>query len=181
MTQTNYSQDSEEDNDSIKPRHPPSVPSDPLDPHPETTSDNDANEKPVREKLKKTSIASISKHAVKTQEILQMTDENDVIDLASVKLKSVIDHERSGTDDDATRGRAIKKRSFDNFETPEIEAPTDMIYEAASERVNGHARKRSREVRTRDPVKADRQPRALDTALKEEGEGTSFCISPSGS
>ena len=183
MTQMIPSQESEQKNDSHKSRDLSCGPSDSLVTAPETISDNDASEKPVREKLKKTSIASISQHAMKAQEILHTTEDNAVTNISSVPQKSSLEHGHCRLGDDDTRGRPVRKRSFDDLETAEaeMERASNTASGSSFEKANGHVRKRSRDVRTSESIKGDKQSRAVDTTLMEEGEGILLCISLSGS
>ena len=68
MTQTNQRERTVPDTVTVFPRDASMSPSQSLRPTTDSLSDNDNGEKPVREKLKKTSLASMSNHIVERQE-----------------------------------------------------------------------------------------------------------------
>lgn len=170
MTQTPPDQQSAQNHDLTQEEGHSHDPSASLRPRPETTSDNDVNEKPVREKLKKTSIASISQHTMKTQGSGQMADDNRTSDVEVAQAEAPTDKGASKAGLDLSRGRPLKKRSFDGLEI--IDTYEDIIVNdrTHSERRNGHVRKRSRDVRTGEILKGDRSSHGMDTTLEEDTE-----------
>ena len=165
MTQSSPRQDFVRDTESSGVRH------DALDlirSSSETISDNDANEKPVREKLKKTSIASISQHPSGPQEEVFKDSSSGGAVVASDQRQSLSESINLNTVLDPSRGRLIKKRSFDDIETTkaDLNAPEDN--RDRNENLNGHARKRSRDIRTSELSKDDRQLRRVDITVEED-------------
>ena len=133
-----------------------------LPPHIESTSDNDTSERPVREKLKKTSLASIPKSTITS---------------AREDVEGPVDHIMSIQDSEDTpspnitangvenRGRPLRKRSLDNREA----TPSEKLTQTP----DGHTRKRSRDIRAGEAIK----PEALkhgppEPSLQEENEDT---------
>ena len=131
-----------------------------LCPHVESTSDNDAGERPVREKLKKTSIASIPKSTVTpTQE----DNKNPVDHSMSIQNSETYSSSNITVNGDDDRGRPIRKRSLDDREATSGEKSTHTV--------DGHARKRSRDIRAGQAAKADvRKHEHPDHVLPEENE-----------
>ena len=136
-------------------------------PAPETTSDNDVEEKPIREKLKKTSIASISQYA-KSKEQTGSETQNDPTKVpSSFSPRQNLGDVEDRVEVDGLRGRPVRKRSFDDLEAIE---PAEDGTEAMGHRhetFNGHARKRSRDVRTGELVKEEGRLRAVEDPLHE--------------
>lgn len=89
-----------------------------LHPTSDSVSDNDTSERPVREKLKKTSLASISGQAAKPDQ----TSPTHGANAAATSIQSVVNspQEKLPEDEvlsiDSSRGRPEKKRSFDELE-----------------------------------------------------------------
>ncbi len=173
MTQASLPKGSSQDDQSSKPINVACGPSDSLRPTSENPSDNETSERPVREKLKKTSIASISQHAKKAQHGVLTTEESDVANFASAQKEALPEVGSGEAADDSIRGRPVKKRSFDDLEAAENDGDSAAVNGGQIERTNGHARKRSRDVRTNETVKADRQLRTFDPTVEEEGEDSS--------
>lgn len=136
------------------------------------TSDNELSEKPVREKLKKTSIASISQHATKGQESTQEADDSRVSDEVGrtqpYQLEAISD-----TNLDPSRGRSLKKRSFDGLEITGSYEDMDAHKENHNDKSKDHARKRSRDIRKEETSKEVRILRSVDSTLQEENESQS--------
>lgn len=134
----------------------------------DSISDNDTSEKPVREKLKKTSLASMSSHIVGRQERPPKVYEDkpaphhmhrDSSPENCVEKKAV-----------ESRGRPVKKRSFDDLDTPEaesIEAGRELVENLNA---SGHLRKRSRDVRVGEAPTENRRPLFPGTPVREESE-----------
>ena len=151
-----------------------------FDPSTDSASDNDASERAAREKLKKTSIASISQHAMAGHEsatVVQDPKFEADDDLVAMPGKIPKDHapenEQPKPDVDASRGRPVRKRSFDDLEAADAEANKREALERREEKSNGHARKRSRDVRVGGPVKEDGRSRGITVAVEEETEDIS--------
>ena len=138
-----------------------------LHPSNDSASDNDASERPVREKLKKTSIASIPKSGLNPPR-------NDF----AIEPESRIEGQRSREDSSAAhepvkaevvpRGRPLRKRSFDDLEPEE-----DSVGDRSIAEPSGHVRKRSRDVRLGEEIKGDerlRRPGQIPVQEEEEGE-----------
>lgn len=102
-----------------------------LNPTTDSASDNDAGERPVREKLKKTSIASIPKNSVVGSPAHNSAEAGN--EAPSIK---------GSTDTDSiSRGRSLRKRSLD-----ELEGTEDSNIDLKVTALNRHVRKRSRDV-----------------------------------
>lgn len=109
----------------------------------DSASDNDTSERPVREKLKKTSIASISKNCPASSRAHSETAQGDAMSTHHVEEDPVAGKE---TIDPfvGSRGRSLRKRSFEDFETTEGDR-TD-VDEQSTGTSSGHVRKRSRDI-----------------------------------
>ena len=170
MTHTNQRQETARDSVSTQSRDVSTSPSTSLRPTADSISDNDTGEKPVREKLKKTSLASMSSHIVGRQErALKANEESSTLDHMHRDSSPEQESNKKGAD---LRGRPVRKRSFDDLDTPEAEgnaseAGTDHV---AKPNANGHLRKRSRDVRVGETPKEDRQPLLAGTPVREEAE-----------
>ena len=168
MTQTNQRQQTAPNAVSVSPRDTSTSPSQSLRHATDSLSDNDNSEKPVREKLKKTSLASMSNHIVERQETqLRLNEENsdsDHIDRDSMLAK---DLDKKALE---PRGRPVKKRSFDDLDTPEAESVEAGREHVAKPYANGHLRKRSRDVRVGDIATENRRPLLARTPVREESE-----------
>lgn len=134
----------------------------------DSISDNDTSEKPVREKLKKTSLASMSGPIVERQDKTFRADEEssgpDRLPRNSslqkeINMKSV-----------EPRGRPVRKRSFDDLDTPETESADIGNNFVAKPYLNTHLRKRSRDVRVGEGPKENARPLLTGTTVREESE-----------
>jgi len=170
MTENPSEQDSVQNDEPTQMETSSHGPSASLRPPPEATSDNDVSEKPVREKLKKTSIASISQHVTKAQEVGQEADASRMSDIDVAQTESSPAEAISKIGMDTSRGRPLRKRSFDGLEITDTYEDTTVDNGTHNERLNGHVRKRSRDVRTGEALKEDRLPRGVDMTLEEETE-----------
>ena len=134
----------------------------------DSLSDNDNGEKPVREKLKKTSLASMSNHIVERQErTLKSNGENSEpvhVDKDSSPGKDI---DKKAVE---PRGRPVKKRSFDDLDTPDSESVEAGREHVAKPYANGHLRKRSRDVRVGELSTENRRPLLAGTPVREEPE-----------
>ncbi len=148
-----------------------------FDPSTDSASDNDASERAAREKLKKTSIASISQHAVAghdsatvTQDPKSKADDDLVTMSGTIPKDHAPANEQPKPDVGASRGRPVRKRSFDDLETADADVNKREALERREEKSNGHARKRSRDVRVGELVKEDGRSRGITVAVEEEAE-----------
>lgn len=148
-----------------------------FDPSTDSASDNDTSERAAREKLKKTSIASISQHAMvghdsatAVQDPEPKADDDVVTMPGSIPEDHAPTNEQTKPDVDANRGRPVRKRSFDDLEAADADANKREALERKEEKSNGHARKRSRDVRVGEPVKEDGRSRGITVAVEEEAE-----------
>lgn len=106
-------------------------------------SDNDGSERPVREKLKKTSIAGLSTHGKK--------DENVKADIVSAD--SSAGEDENGREDtmltDTTppsRGRPARKRSFDDLQNESVTSIDAPAQDDPTRPGGHHKRMRSRDM-----------------------------------
>lgn len=110
----------------------------------DSASDNDTGERPVREKLKKTSIASIPKNSLVSPRAQMETAQGDAMSNQHVEEDPVT--KRDIIDPSVgSRGRSLRKRSFEDFETTKGDGVE--VDEQSPGISSGHARKRSRDVR----------------------------------
>ena len=168
MTQTNQRERTVPDAVSVSPRDTSMSPSQSLRPTTDSLSDNDNGEKPVREKLKKTSLASMSNHIVERQErTLKSNGENSETDHVDRGLSPGKDIDKKAVE---PRGRPVKKRSFDDLDTPDSESVEAGREHVAKPYANGHLRKRSRDVRVGELSTENRRPLLAGTPVREESE-----------
>lgn len=120
----------------------------------DSSSDNDTSERPVREKLKKTSIASISKNGPVGPLAHMETGQADAMSTQHVEEDLVAEKE---TIDPfvGSRGRSLKKRSFEDFET--TEGDSVELADHSARILSGHGRKRSRDVHSGQSLEGDFQ------------------------
>ena len=139
-----------------------------LRPTADSISDNDTSEKPVREKLKKTSLASMSSHIVGRQERASKVNE----DKAATHHLHRDSSPENCVEEKAMepRGRPVKKRSFDDLDTPEAECIEAGREHVAKPNANGHLRKRSRDVRVGEVPIENRRPLLPGPPVREESE-----------
>ncbi len=165
MTQTNQRQQTEPETVSTLLRDVSTSPSASLRPTADSISDS---EKPVREKLKKTSLASMSNHIVGRQErAFKANEENSAAHHMHRDSSPENQTNKKGVE---PRGRPLKKRSFDDLDTPEGEGNDAGREHVAKANANGHLRKRSRDVRVGETPKENRQPLLAGTPVREEAE-----------
>lgn len=113
-------------------------------PNVDSASDNDTSERPVREKLKKTSLASLPRDNFMSPRAHTEPERDDSM-LTHHPEEESVPKERSTGVFPGPRGRPLRKRSFDDIEPAEsdtFEVSGDVI-----SNTDGHARKRSRDVR----------------------------------
>lgn len=170
MTRTDQRQETAPDPVSALPRSISTSPSTSLRPTADPISDNDNGEKPVREKLKKTSLASMSSHIVGRQERALKANEESFA--PGHMHRDTSPEKESNRKRIEPRGRPVRKRSFDDLDTPEAEGKglEGGIDHAAKPNANGHLRKRSRDVRVGEIPKENRRPLLAETPMQEESE-----------
>ena len=168
------------DGRSVVPSDASNRPTQIIEPYADPASDNDVSERVAREKLKKTSIASISQHAMSKQDMptgLQGAEskaDDGLVATPDTTCKDADQEmERSKPNVDASRGRPVRKRSFDDLEAADAEANRREALEKREEIANGHARKRSRDVRAGELFKEDGRSRGITVAVEEEAEDVS--------
>lgn len=141
-----------------------------LHPTGDSASDGDAGERPVREKLKKTSIASIPKYGIMLAEteaeapadIVMLSQENEEHQTPGPQLPTTsVELRSTGVD----RGRAVRKRSPEDLDAADT---TNRI--SAEPATAAHARKRSRDVRSGIDIKSESRRRSPQNSVREENE-----------
>ena len=132
-------------------------------------SDGDGGERPVREKLKKTSIASLS----------QYTNSRANAALQSDELSSTAESqgEQADTTNDASgamRGRPARKRSFDDLQKGDTQSiNTGSHMGVTEEKGSHHKRMRSRDISGDEGMVSNGQPGTehLEYHDEEENDG----------
>ena len=140
-------------------------------------SDNEAGEKPVREKLKKTSLASMSSPVVERKEkAFRAHEENSGPDglCRDLSLEKKIDLKSV-----EPRGRPVRKRSFDDLDAPETQSADIGHDYVAKSNLNTHLRKRSRDVRVGEGPKENARPLLAGTVVREESEDAAIGLDTS--
>lgn len=123
-------------------------------------SDGDGGERPVREKLKKTSIAALSQQAGEPI----VTETTDAIhnDEATNSLE----------DSNTQRGRPARKRSFEDLQQEDIQPNQAVDNTTSPNRNSTHKRMRSRDVNSAENVPNTKsQPRTEDVIEEENHSG----------
>lgn len=124
----------------------------------DSASDNDESEKPVREKLKKTSIASIPRNDLVHSRVNTQSELDGTVvqpeDTRAPKEPSVPTNDADDSVN-GSRGRSFKKRSFDDLEKAEIER--DEFQRPLNGNLDSQMRKRSRDVPRTEYSTADKQ------------------------
>lgn len=149
--QTNGAQDA---NEQLTPQKPVSQ---------ENDSGSDTGEKPVRQRLEKTTIArsqastsgEVETFPDSSMDIAEDTNKND-----SIQAKPVL----SAND---VRGRPTRKRSLEDLPSSDNKDALDGPPTPSSA---GHARKRSRDVQLGDPIRSNGLGRSPEPTLREEDE-----------
>ncbi|KAI9870223.1 MAG: hypothetical protein M1830_004509, partial [Pleopsidium flavum] len=134
----------------------------------ESASDNDTGERPVREKLKKTSIATLPKYGVTAASADHPADDDHSMATETTVTQGNRDAEN---DDRNTRGRPTRKRSLDDLEATDQTAEEDKAIAKSrmEEKHEGHARKRSRDIRNDNASRENgRRKTSREKALLEE-------------
>lgn len=131
----------------------------------DSASDNDTSERPVREKLKKTSLASLPRDNFMSPRAHTESERDD----AMLTHHEVTPNEQTTGVCPGPRGRPLRKRSFDDIEHAEcdtFEVTADVI-----SNIGGHARKRSRDVRVGAGFDGENRKRgAPETPVQEVDE-----------
>lgn len=131
----------------------------------DSASDNDTSERPVREKLKKTSLASLPRDNLMSPRAQTEPERDD----AMLTHHDVAPNEQATCVYPGPRGRPLRKRSFDDIEPAEgdpFEVTADVMCNTG-----GHARKRSRDVRVGAGFDGENRKRgATETPVQEVDE-----------
>lgn len=165
--------DTSANGDSLKQEATPlaSMKSPSLKPGQDRASDNEDSE-PVREKLKKTSLASMPRQNGSTAEA-----ESDNAEMRSKTPEGLEESPQAGGEHPETeqkdRGRPTRKRSFEDLEDADKEKAIDEV-EQGSSTTPGRARKRSKDVRTSTSPQTREYE---DTNMMNEGEKTNEKVS----
>ena len=143
MTTANHNQQDDSINAESLPADLPDAPSlhvQGYHPDPDFPSDNETSEKPLREKLKKTSLASIPKHNTPG---LRVRDQEGMIGVTPTEDVATETLENAGPTKEFTepRGRQMRKRSHDDAEDPEEN--NDVV---SSNESSKHRRKESTDM-----------------------------------
>jgi Ran-binding protein 3 len=142
-------------------------------------SDNDGAEKPVREKLKKTSIAGLSTHGKSTDDKVRP----DSVEVESSAGEEEKDQEDSMLTDTtpSSRGRPTRKRSFDDLRNEPTTSVDASAQEDIAESAAHHKRMRSRDMpSTKTTAINGRVEKEHVEALAEEENDVEAQKSPGG-
>ena len=125
-----------------------------------SASDNDTSERSAREKLKKASLASLGMSAEE-----RSTKESEGHSSRSISNSEVtkIDATDASAVKEVTRGRPLRKRSYEDFEG----SGTD-VEDTARAGANGHTRKKSQDVHSRGSSKGEGSPQPDTTDIVKE-------------
>jgi len=149
-----------------KPPHPTD-----LRPTGDSASDGDAGERPVREKLKKTSIASMPKYGTISAENEAEAPVDIVMASQEFEEDQAPEHQPPGADAEhrttgvEDRGRAVRKRSLED-----LDAADTSNHISTETSISAHARKRSRDVRAGKHIKSESRQRSSQNSVREENE-----------
>ena len=135
-----------------------------LQPGGEDASDGDGGERPVREKLKKTSIANIPKYGIVSGGP-DFEEQSDTLMVSQEADEDIVPEEKSTDSGAQERGRPPRKRSLEDLdvvETTKNKTPDGSL--------SGHARKRSRDVHTENGTKSRSRRRSTGLPIHEESE-----------
>ena len=168
MTQTNQRQQTATNTISALQQNLSTEPSTSSKPTTDSISDNDTGEKPVREKLKKTSLASMSGNIEGGQgSAFNANEENSA---SSPMHRDSLPEKQMNKKGVEPRGRPVEKRSFDDPDTPEADGNETAREHVAKLNANGHLRKRPRDVRVGETPMKDRRPVLAGNPLHEESK-----------
>jgi Ran-binding protein 3 len=140
-------------------------------------SDNDGTERPIREKLKKASIAGLSTHG---------KENNEKAKFERISAESSAGEEQKGGEDamltDTTsplRGRPTRKRSFDDLQNESLNSIDSPPHDIATG--GHHKRMRSRDMSSNKKVEVNgKTEREQVEALAEEEDDADAKSSPGG-
>lgn len=139
-----------------------------------STSDNETGEKPIREKLKKTSIASIPRNDLsnlRDDDTSESVLKNDRAESSQDFRQDQMSVDKFAEIVNGGRGRSLRKRSFDDLDTGADNCAflDELLYENPSL----HTRKRSRDVRVDSSQKAQHSsPRISAIAVQGSTQKT---------
>ena len=141
-------------------------------------SDNDGSERPVREKLKKASIAGLSTHT-------QTNDSNATTENIGANSSAGEEKKDQGdtmlTDTTSSRGRPTRKRSFDDLQNEPMTSIGTAAHDDATRPGGHHKRMRSRDMSsTMKPVVNGSAEREQVEALAEEKDDMKAQKAPGG-
>ena len=145
-------------------------------PH-DIVSNYEVNEGPVREKLKKTSITSLSGQ-VEPYSRAEPEEEQRESDKKNTLQAKILPTDGNPENDDESRGRPIRKRSF---EDPGVDKQTENEFDKAVNRsYEGRQRKRSKDVHANRVAWTETQERGLlkSPVSEEVEEVTTECEIP---
>ncbi|KAL8827725.1 MAG: hypothetical protein Q9170_006902, partial [Blastenia crenularia] len=132
----------------------------------DSTSDNDASERPVREKLKKTSIASIPRNGAASKPPDTTVEQNTAIEVDGPQSGDS-PSEQTPSPTSESRGRLSRKRSYDD--TIEVEGGAGAVSTKVTHNTPdiSHARKRSRDVRAMQSSSLESPTSPIEQGLPE--------------
>jgi Ran-binding protein 3 len=132
-------------------------------------SDGDGGERPVREKLKKTSIASLAQYTNSRTNAALQSDE-----LSSTAESQAEQADITNDADDAMRGRPTRKRSFDDLQKEDTQSlNTASHIGVTEEKGSHHKRMRSRDISSGESLVSNGEPHTehLEYHDEEENDG----------
>ncbi len=134
----------------------------------DSASDNETSERPVREKLKKTSIATLPKYGVAPAADVEDYDGETLREGALTKSKDEGQDKASSE----TRGRPSRKRSFDDLEAEDVgeQAKDTEDKQTSTESYGKHVRKRSRDLKPGEALESLGRRKKSEESLREEGD-----------
>lgn len=142
-------------------------------------SDIDGTERPVREKLKKASIAGLSTHAKNKDEMVR-SDAGSVESTAGEDDRHPEDTMLTDTSS-PLRGRPTRKRSFDDLQNESMTSIDPPIHDDATRTGGHHKRMRSKDMSSTKRTTANgRTEKGSAEALAEEEDDAEAQKSPGG-
>ncbi|KAI9720181.1 MAG: hypothetical protein M1812_002999 [Candelaria pacifica] len=133
------------------------------------TSDNDTSERPVREKLKKTSIATLPKYGVAPAAEV----EDEAGDTRQDGISKEPEDIKLSEDAKESRGRPTRKRSLDDLEAEDVDGQTEGVedsHTSAAESYGKHVRKRSRDMKPEEAIEGLERGKTAECPLTEESQ-----------
>lgn len=137
----------------------------------DSASDNDESEKPVREKLKKTSIASIPRNDLVYSRVNTPSElDGTLVQPEHTRAPKEPSVATNVADDsiNGSRGRSFKKRSFDDLEKADIERDESQ---GPLNGLDSQMRKRSRDARRTEYSTAEKQYGVHSKTPVQEDDG----------